>query len=309
MKNVTDDLVEFKEKDEKRTFMAKRVIFGLLWTIIGISALVFMHTWFFLVFAMFLCCMATYELNRSSGLDNKPVMILSVAVSTIFPLYYEYGYYLKELEVLNLKTEYLITLYVLVLCFLMLHNHEKTKFSHISFVIVSSLLVPFAFTRLMYFRDIAKYYPEKGYTNAHGIFLVLFILFSACMTDTCAYFAGTLLGKHKLCPSISPKKTVEGAIGGVVGCVIANVILYAIYDNFIFENPVHNYLPIVVATIITSIVGMCGDLTASLIKRNYGIKDFGNLIPGHGGIMDRFDSILFVSAAFYAVFNIFEVSI
>ena len=91
---------------------------------------------------------------------------------------------------------------------------------------MSSLFVPFAFTRLMYFRDIAKYYPEKGYTNAHGIFLVLFILFSACMTDTCAYFAGTLLGKHKLCPSISPKKTVEGAIGGIASSIVFTVVIY-----------------------------------------------------------------------------------
>ena len=289
--------------------MAKRIVFGLLWTVIGVSALIFMHTWFFLVFAMFLCFTATYELNRSIGLKNKPIMILSLAVSTVFPLYYEYGYLLKQVDSLNLKTEYLITAYILVLCFLMLHNHENTKFSDVSFVAASSLFVPFAFTRLIYFRDIAEYYPDKGYTNAHGIFLILFILFSACMTDTCAYFAGSLLGKHKLCPKISPKKTIEGAIGGVIGCVIANTVLYAVYSNFIFENSANNYPSIIVASVITSIVGMCGDLTASLIKRNYGIKDFGNLIPGHGGIMDRFDSIMFVSAAFYAVFNIFEVSI
>ena len=289
--------------------MAKRIVFGLLWTAIGISALVFMHTWFFLAFAMFLCFMATYELNRSIGLKNKPIMVLSLAVSTIFPLYYEYGHLLQKIDAINLKTEYLITVYILVLCFLMLHNHENTRFSDVSFVVMSSLFVPFAFTRLMYFRDVAVYYPDKGYTNAHGIFLILFILFSACMTDTFAYFTGSFLGKHKLCPKISPKKTVEGAIGGVIGCVISNVILYAVYNNFIFANPKNNYVAIIIASVITSIVGMCGDLTASLIKRNYGIKDFGNLIPGHGGIMDRFDSIMFVSAAFYAVFNIFEVSI
>ncbi len=289
--------------------MAKRIVFGLLWTAMGISALVFMHTWFFLIFAMFLCFMATYELNRSIGLKNKPIMILSIVVSTLAPLYYQYGDYLNNLGGLNLKTEYLITIYILILCFSMLHNHENTKFADVAFVVVSSLFVPFSFTRLMYFRDVAVYYPERGYTNAHGIFLILFILFSACFTDTFAYFAGSFLGKHKLCPKISPKKTIEGAIGGVLGCILANVILYAVYDNFIFENPVHNYLPIIIASVILSVVGMCGDLTASLIKRNYGIKDFGNLIPGHGGIMDRFDSILFVCAAFYAVFNIFEVSI
>lgn len=289
--------------------MAKRIVFGLLWTAIGISALVFMHTWFFLVFAMFLCFMATYELNRSIGLKNKPIMILSLVVSTVSPIYYEYGCLLRQVDGFNLKTEYLITAYVLVLCFLMLHNHENTKFSDVSFVVVSSLFVPFAFTRLMYFRDVAVYYPDKGYTNAHGIFLILFILFTACFTDTFAYFTGSFLGKHKLCPKISPKKTVEGAVGGVLGCILANVILYAVYNNFFFENPSNNYVAIVIVSAVLSVVGMCGDLTASLIKRNYGIKDFGNLIPGHGGIMDRFDSILFVSAAFYAVFNIFEVSL
>ena len=285
--------------------MAKRIVFGLLWTAMGISALVFMHTWFFLVFAMFLCFMATYELNRSCGIKNKPVMILSVAVSTLFPVYYEYGHYLQEIDGLNLKTEYLIAIYILILCFMMLHNHEETKFSHISFVVVSSLLVPFSFTRLMYFRDIAEYYPDRGYTNAHGIFLILFILFSACFTDTFAYFTGSFLGKHKLCPKISPKKTIEGAIGGVLGCILANVILYAVYDNFIFANPVHNYLPIVVASVITSVVGMCGDLTASLIKRNYEIKDFGNLIPGHGGILDRCDGYIIVIPFVYYYLNIF----
>lgn len=289
--------------------MAKRIVFGLLWLGIGISALVLMHTWIFLIFGMFLCFMATYELNRSIGLKNKPIMILSLVVSAAFPLYYEYGHLLRQIDVLNLKTEYIITAYVLVLCFLMLHNHENTKFSDVTFVVASSLFVPFAFTRLLYFRDIALHYPGKGYTNAHGMFLILFILFSACMTDTCAYFVGSRLGKHKLCPKISPKKTVEGAIGGIIGCVIGNVILYAVYDNFIFATPIHNYAPIAIASVITSLVGMGGDLTASLIKRNYGIKDFGNIIPGHGGIMDRFDSIMFVSAAFYAVFNIFEVSI
>ena len=178
--------------------MAKRIVFGLLWTAIGISALVFMHTWFFLAFAMFLCFMATYELNRSIGLKNKPIMVLSLAVSTIFPLYYEYGHLLQKIDAINLKTEYLITVYILVLCFLMLHNHENTRFSDVSFVVMSSLFVPFAFTRLMYFRDVAVYYPDKGYTNAHGIFLILFILFPACMTDTFAYFTGSFLGKNKL---------------------------------------------------------------------------------------------------------------
>lgn len=291
--------------------MAKRIAFGLLWTGIGITALFIIDTWVFLVFAMFLCFMCTYELNRSISLKNKPIMILSVAVSTIFPLYYKYGAeFLGKIEFLNLKAEYLIAVYILTLCFLMLHNHEKTKFSDVAFVVISSLCVPFSFTRIMWFADIEKHFPEMGYTQAHAIFLILFMLFSAWMSDTFAYFTGSFLGKHKLCPKISPKKTVEGLIGGVLGCTLANVILYTVYDQFFFGGePRYNYVPIVIASVVLSLVSTAGDLTASIIKRNYGIKDFGKLIPGHGGIMDRFDSATFVFAAFYAFFNIFEVQL
>ena len=79
--------------------------------------------------------------------------------------------------------------------------------------------------------------------------------------------------------------------------------------NFVFENPVNNYLAVVLMSVALSVISMCGDLTASVVKRNFGIKDFGNLVPGHGGVMDRFDSEVFVLVAFYAIFNIFEVSI
>ena len=146
---------------------------------------------------------------------------------------------------------------------------------------------------------IADYFPDRGYTTYHGLFLILFAMFSAWLTDTFAYFTGSFLGKHKMCPNISPKKTYEGAIGGVIGCVISNVALYAVFENFVFENPVNNYLAVVLMSVALSVISMCGDLTASVVKRNFGIKDFGKLIPGHGGIMDRFDSVLFVAPVFW----------
>ena len=191
----------------------------------------------------------------------------------------------------------------------MLFEYEKTKFSHIATVIIGSLGVSFAITRLMWFRDVHKIFPEQNYNEKHGLFMILFIAFCAWITDAMAYFVGSFCGKHKLCPNISPKKTVEGAIGGVVGCTIATVVLYAVFTNLIFETKENNYLAVVLITIFLSIISMCGDLTASVIKRNFGIKDFGKIIPGHGGIMDRFDSLIFVVAAFYAIFNIFGVVI
>ena len=121
------------------------------------------------------------------------------------------------------------------------------------------------------------------------------------MTDTFAYFVGSKLGKHKLCPKISPKKSVEGAIGGVIGAVLLNVLLLFVFKRFFFEGEsILSYITVVILSVVLSVVSMFGDLAASTIKRNFGIKDFGKLLPGHGGIMDRFDSALFVMPVLYA---------
>ncbi|MGB5823227.1 MAG: phosphatidate cytidylyltransferase [Proteocatella sp.] len=124
-----------------------------------------------------------------------------------------------------------------------------------------------------------------------SIFIWLLFIF-AWGSDTCAYFAGMFFGKHKLIPEISPKKTIEGAIGGIIGTVILT-LLFATY----FKEP--NLLYFIPLAVIGSIVSQIGDLFASAIKREFGIKDYGNLIPGHGGILDRFDSILFTAPLTY----------
>lgn len=288
--------------------MLKRTVFGLLWTAFGITMLFLRNTPLLVIVVAALCVIATHELNHAVKLQNKPVMVLSLVASAAVPLYYEYGEYLQGFG-LNLKGEYLVCLYILSLCIFMLFEYENTKFSHIATVIIGSLGVPFAITRLIYFRDIHEHFPEQNYNENHGLFLILFAMFCAWITDVGAYFVGSFLGKHKLCPDISPKKTVEGAIGGVAVCLISTVVLYAVFTNLIFETHANNYLAVILMTLFLSAISMCGDLTASVIKRNFGIKDFGKLIPGHGGIMDRFDSLTFVLVAFYAIFNIFGVVI
>lgn len=288
--------------------MAKRIVFGLIWAAFGITMLCLRNTPLLAIVVAILCAIATHELNHAVKLQNKPVMVLSLIASAAVPLYYEYGNALQGIG-LNLKSEYLVCLYIITLCIFMLFEYEKTKFSHIATVVIGSLGVPFAITRLLWFRDVNEHFPKQNYDENHGLFLILFAMFCAWLTDVGAYFVGSFLGKHKLCPNISPKKTVEGAIGGVVVCVISTVALYAVFTNFIFETAENNYLAVILMTVFLSIISMCGDLTASVIKRNFGIKDFGKLIPGHGGIMDRFDSLIFVLVAFYAIFNIFGVVI
>ncbi|MBQ8382389.1 MAG: phosphatidate cytidylyltransferase [Clostridia bacterium] len=124
----------------------------------------------------------------------------------------------------------------------------------------------------------------------HGGYLYLLIFLSAWITDTGAYFTGVFFGKHKLIPDVSPKKTVEGAIGGIFFCVLTFVIFGVIVGQISDLTP--HYLRLALVGAVVSVVSMIGDLIASLIKRKYGVKDYGKIFPGHGGVMDRFDSVL-----------------
>lgn len=128
--------------------------------------------------------------------------------------------------------------------------------------------------------------------SSMGSIYIWLVFIFAWVSDTFAYFVGVFFGKHKLIPEISPKKTIEGSIGGIVGTVL---VTYAFAVFFKLENPLY-FVPL---AIVGSAISQLGDLFASAIKREFKIKDYGNLIPGHGGILDRFDSILFTAPLTY----------
>ncbi|MBR2559551.1 MAG: phosphatidate cytidylyltransferase [Firmicutes bacterium] len=125
----------------------------------------------------------------------------------------------------------------------------------------------------------------------HGV-LIWLVLITAFGTDIFAYFSGYFLGRHKLCPALSPKKTVEGAVGGMLGSALLSVVFGLIFARKILVH-------CLIIGLIGSVFAQCGDLSASALKRRMGIKDYGNLIPGHGGILDRFDSVLFTAPFIY----------
>ena len=139
-------------------------------------------------------------------------------------------------------------------------------------------------------------YQVRAMTD--GIYLVWLIFFSSWGCDTCAYCAGMLFGKHKLVPVLSPKKTIEGAVGGVVGAALLGYGFALVYGGKMIDvgNP---RVACALACAIAAVISQVGDLAASAIKRNHDIKDYGHLIPGHGGILDRFDSMLFTAPAIY----------
>ncbi|MBQ1982578.1 MAG: phosphatidate cytidylyltransferase, partial [Clostridia bacterium] len=140
-----------------------------------------------------------------------------------------------------------------------------------------------------------------------GEYIYLLAFVGAWVPDTFAYFTGCLFGKHKLIPDVSPKKTVEGAIGGIVFCTIAFVVFALVYNRLLLGDPTEiNALPVesfralpiwlmAIVGVLSAVVSMIGDLSMSVIKRHYGVKDYGKILPGHGGFLDRFDSVLAVA--------------
>lgn len=130
----------------------------------------------------------------------------------------------------------------------------------------------------------------------NGKFLIWLIFISSWLCDTCAYYCGRFFGKNKLCPKVSPKKTVEGSIGGLIGSMVGCGVFGVFAKKYGVDIDIYHYLAI---GLLCGIFGQFGDLAASSIKRYVGVKDYSNLIPGHGGILDRFDSILFSSVVVY----------
>jgi phosphatidate cytidylyltransferase len=127
----------------------------------------------------------------------------------------------------------------------------------------------------------------------HGQILLVMMFATPWVTDTFAYLFGRFLGKHKLIPEVSPKKTLEGCIAGIIGCTLF-VVIYAFACTKLWDVSC-NYIVLILMGILLSMIGQIGDLAMSVIKREYNIKDYGKIMPGHGGALDRFDSVLAVS--------------
>ncbi len=179
-------------------------------------------------------------------------------------------------------------------------------FKFILFTFISMNFMIFVFNKIVNLKKMAEIIFIGSYVvffmyhmmlmnGSNYVWLVYIIAFGS---DTFAYFTGKLIGKRKLYPQVSPNKTIEGAIGGIIGCTVITII----YFNYLSINKL---IYIIIFSICASVFSMVGDLSASKIKREFGIKDFGSFLPGHGGILDRFDSVLFVAPTVYYFVNHF----
>ena len=180
----------------------------------------------------------------------------------------------------------LIVIYALYLFAAAVFGHKSVSVTDAAMAFISSVYVIGGFVCIQLLRELSS-----------SIYLLSFI--GAWMTDIFAYFSGRFFGKHKLCEAVSPKKTVEGSIGGILFCAISFVV-FAMITNGV-EMSAGHYAVWAAVGVVISVVSQIGDLSMSLVKRHYKIKDFGKLFPGHGGILDRFDSVIAVSFVLYII--------
>ncbi|MBQ7363478.1 MAG: phosphatidate cytidylyltransferase [Clostridia bacterium] len=238
-----------------------------------------------------LSCISAWELLRVFGLHKKYVVCIPVyLVSALLPFFSSQEFISAERHNAYILVMAL-TLFSLLIWLAAVAVFSRGSISYRSctavFMAVTYVTVSFTSLSLLRYMELGVYFFEL-------------VFISAWMCDSFAYFTGRLFGKHKLAPELSPKKTVEGSLGGVAFSIIG-CLLYGLIIELIEPSLDANYIMLAVIGVVGAFVAQVGDLWASLIKREYGVKDYSRLLPGHGGIMDRFDSILAVSTVIMVI--------
>ena len=227
---------------------------------------------------------AVYELiHNAAGIKSKIAVSGSVVFAFLYVVFSDNSVFIKPYYSLWLSPELvnsLLLIYFLFAVIIILKNHKDFDLGKIVSLFALPLPYAYAFSCLS---SVIKH-PD-------GIYYLLLLLNFSSVCDMGAYFVGVTMGKHKLCPNLSPKKTVEGAVGGIVSSIIVTVIISLCFVKSLV-------IPMLL-TIPFCVLGMLGDLFASAIKRSVGLKDYSNLIPGHGGILDRVDSIIMIAPFLY----------
>ena len=243
-----------------------------------------------LIAVAFLSAVASGEIMKCAKVENTFIRVVGIIFSACFQLFAS----ARVLEPWVSEATWgkvigavpnIVYIIVLSLVFFlaMLKNYAYTTFEDVSVSFFASVIVPFGFSIFIRLRDM---FVDEQF----GIYLIFYALICALATDTGAQLTGMAFGKHKMSPNISPKKTIEGAFGGLVVSKLANSVIP------------QNMATLLLAMVLpTSFMGMMGDLSASVLKRNFGVKDFGKIFPGHGGVMDRMDSSLFTLPVTYAI--------
>ena len=265
--------------------MKKRVISAILIVAIFIPFLIIGELPF-AIFMSVLAALGMYELIKVRETKKKfpvPMKIISfLAVLFFTMLNYE------SLDfTLNINYQIMsVMIFLFLIPIVFINNNEKYNFDDSLFLMGAVLFLGLSFNLIIITRN-------------YDISYIIYLLLITTITDTFALFTGRLIGKHKVSPKISPNKTIEGCVGGLL---MGTFVASAFYITVI--NPSYSLVFIILITALLSVIAQLGDLVFSAIKRYYDKKDFSDIIPGHGGILDRFDSLIFVTLAFIVIMTV-----
>lgn len=260
--------------------LKKRIISAIVMVLIVLPLIVFGGLYLKIGTVVLGAC-SMYELLKQK--NNMPLFIKIISViSVMLVIYFSNNFSIFS----NLYFfPALFLLFFVPVVFI--DNKEKYNLNDALYVIGSIIFISISFIAFNMIRE-------------KSIFYFVYIILIATMTDTFALFGGTLFGKHKLCPKISPNKTIEGSVIGTIFGVFISILF------IVFTSKLNiNIFVLILITLLLSIIGQLGDLFFSSIKRSFNIKDFSNLIPGHGGILDRLDSLIFISLTYILFMSMF----
>ena len=278
--------------------MKQRLITAVIAFFVLLPVLIFSDYFIFPLGRAFCAVLSVWEMFTCVGLKNAwlftaPMYVIGAA----FPFLIRYLPDKSLLAPIALCAAVVWTLYAFTV---LIFTHGRYSLEAVFVASLSLFYIFVGFNAILFIHDC-----EPG-----GKYLYYVCFLGAWITDIFAYFCGRAFGKHKLIPDVSPKKTVEGSIGGTVFCILVMVI-YGIVVEALVPQITANILIFAVAGVFVAVVSQIGDLSMSLIKRRYGVKDYGVIFPGHGGMLDRFDSVIAVAAmlmVFSLFFNFFEMA-
>lgn len=273
--------------------MAVRLISSFVGIVLALIVLFLNQTFLFPLALSGIICIILHELAQAvDGAKFRMALTGMLLYGAVTPFLEFYG-----------VQQYLTMAQFICLLLVFVEFLRSSKTFHveqIAFMLMSAVLVTKSLCLLVALKQ----------ADAHGMLYVVLGLCGGWIADSGAYFAGVSLGKHKLCPEISPKKTVEGFIGGLLSNAVVFPLICLGYVLIFKEQAADvqiNYIAAVFLGVLCAAISVLGDLCASIVKRQKGIKDYGSIMPGHGGLMDRFDSVLIVVPALYGFLTLFSI--
>ena len=270
--------------------MPLRIVSGVIGAIFVIAIIIFNEQFLFLIniLVALIAALSVSEIFEAMGINQ--IFYITIPSIVFVPILPIIGY--------NTIWQFCWYIYTLFMLGRVIFG-KKIKLTDIALVYTLSMIITMSLSKII---------ETKNSFGELGSFYVLLELATAWTSDTGAYFCGKYFGRNKLCPDISPRKTVEGFIGGAIACILSLIFIGFLFNEIMFHSKYEiNYISLVILGLIGSPIAALGDLCFSAIKRAYHIKDFGNIIPGHGGVLDRFDSVIFVAPYVYFFVKVFPI--